>query len=74
MSDSGDRALGRIEGEMDALKADVAELKRDMKSLLEQVATAKGGWKVLVAAASSGGAIGALAMKFGTWLLAVPIK
>ena len=74
MSDSGDRSLGRIEGEMEGLKSDVAELKRDVKSLLEQVAAAKGGWKVLVGAASAGGAIGAFAMKVGTWLMAMPVK
>lgn len=74
MSDDSDRAIGRLEGQVQALTSDVHSLQRDVKSLLEQVASAKGGWKVLVGAASAGGALGAFAMKVGTWLMAIPVK
>lgn len=74
MSDDTDRSIGRLEGEVAALQRDMNELRKDVKSLLDQVASAKGGWKVLVTAASAGGALGATLMKVGTWLLTVPIR
>lgn len=72
--DDNSRSLGRLEGEVEALQRDVTELKSDVKLLLDQIASARGGWKVLVAAASIGGSLGAGAVKLLTWATAVPIK
>ena len=74
MSDDTDRIIGRLEADVAGLQRDMDELRKDVKTLLEQVASAKGGWKVLAIAASAGGALGATLMKAGTWLLAVPVK
>lgn len=74
MSDDTDRSIGRLEGEVAALQRDMNELRKDVKSLLDQVASAKGGWKVLVTAASAGGALGATLMEAGAWFLAAPLK
>lgn len=61
--DETQRAIGRHDAEIDALKADMEELKRDVKMVLSTLAEARGGWKTLMLVAGVAGAVGALLSK-----------
>lgn len=62
MSDELHHQLGRHEAEIDVLKADMAEVKADVKKILAFMNQAQGSWKTLVAigglAAAVGGVVG----------------
>ena len=64
--------MGRLDGEQRAMKADVAELKRDMKALLAAVNQARGGWKTILIVAGVSGAAGALMSKAGALVAWMP--
>lgn len=53
------RDLGRAEGRLDSLEADMTELKRDVKAIREILSETKGSWRALLAVAGLAGTIGA---------------
>ena len=72
MSTDIERAIGRLEACVSGLKSDVDEMKADVKAMRSTVDQAKGGWKVLTAAATAGGVLGALFTKVTSMLLVLP--
>lgn len=64
--------LGRLDGELRAVQADVTELKGDMKTLLAAVNQARGGWKTILIVAGVAGAAGALLSKVGALVAWMP--
>lgn len=64
MSDQLQRDVGRHDAEIEALKADMAEVKADVKQVLSTLSEAKGGWKTLMLVAGAAGSVGALIGKF----------
>lgn len=69
--DERDR-LARLEANFTHLKADVDEIKSDMKKVKDVVISAKGGWKVLVAIGAISGSVGAAIGKFAPFLTQLP--
>lgn len=61
MSEIDPQQFGRLQAEVEGLTAQVAELRADMKTLLETVANVRGGWKSIVLLASVAAAAGSLA-------------
>jgi hypothetical protein len=53
------RELGNMEARLDRLEADVAEIKGDMKQVLELSTKARFGFSILASVATAGGALGA---------------
>jgi len=53
------RDLGRAEGRLDSVEADLHDLKKDVKAIREILSETKGSWRALVAVAGLAGAIGA---------------
>lgn len=68
MSDQLQRDVGRHDAEIEALKADMAEVKADVKQVLSTLSEAKGGWKTLMLVAGAAGSAGALIGKFFPFL------
>ena len=66
------RELGKHDGLITVLQHDMAEVKRDVKIILEAVNQSKGGWKMLVVMSSLAGACGALVSKVVTVLWYLP--
>ena len=66
------RAIGRLEARMDSSEAWMKDIAADVKAIRSTVDQAKGGWKVGVALASAGGAVGALLTKVASMILLVP--
>lgn len=64
MSDQLQRDVGRHDAEIEALKADMAEVKADVKQVLSTLSEARGGWKTLMLVAGAAGSVGALIGKF----------
>jgi len=58
------KEIGRIQGEMSALKEDVHEMKADIKSILKFVNETKGGWKTIAVIAGCSSAFTMFAIKF----------
>ena len=72
MSVDIERAIGRLEACVSGLKSDLDEVKTDVKAMRSTVDQAKGGWKVGVALATAGGALGAVLTKVTSMLLVLP--
>ena len=72
MSIEIERAIGRLEACVSGLKSDMDEVKADVKAMRSTVDQAKGGWKVGIALATAGGALGAALTKIVPWLMAGP--
>ena len=72
MSVEIERAIGRLESCVSGLKSDMAEVKSDMKAVRSTVDQARGGWKVLAAAATAGGVLGATLKELTSMLLVLP--
>lgn len=58
-----ERDIGRHDEAIDTLKDEVTGLRKDIAEIKSILATAKGGWKTLVAVGSIAGAIGAVLIK-----------
>lgn len=58
-----ERDLGRHEEAIDNLKTEVHALRTDIAEIKTILATAKGGWKVMLAVGGAAGAVGAGVMK-----------
>ena len=66
-----DHELGELQAEVRNVKEDVAEMKKDVKGIMETLAQAKGGWKTLLLVAGIAGVMGAAVSKlvaFTAWL------
>lgn len=61
-----DRVIGEHDADIRSLKADVSELRVDMRKVLDILSEARGGWKVMVAV---GGLAGTLASAVTAWIL-----
>ena len=72
MSIEIERAIGRLEACVSGLKSDMDEMKVDVKSVRSTVDRAHGGVRVLVAAATAGGVLGAFLTKVTSMLLVIP--
>ena len=72
MSTDIERAIGRLEARADSTEAWVKEIAADTKAMRSALDQAKGGWKVLAAAATAGGVLGAFLTKVTSMLLMVP--
>ena len=66
------RDFGRLEGEVDRQKDDIAEIKADVKTILGYVDQAKGSWKTLTITGATGGAVAAIIMKALPFLGGLP--
>lgn len=66
-----DQQIGALTAEVGNIKDDVADMKGDIKTLLEFTQQARGSWKTVMAISGFAAAIGALAAKFLAW---VPFK
>jgi len=63
MSEELHEKVGQHGAEIKSLQADMVELKNDVKSILNTLNQAKGGWKTLLLVAGVAGAMGALMAK-----------
>ena len=70
--DDHERALGRLEGRMQAVEREVHDVKTAVTSIKATVDQSKGGWRVVVAVAGIAGSIGALIGKFAPFLTTKP--
>lgn len=66
--DETQRALGRLEGRLDAVEGLLTSLSGKVDVLVNTMAEAKGGWKVFVAVGSISGAAGAIIVKLFPFL------
>ena len=64
MSEQLQRDVGRHDAEISALKSDMAEVRKDVKEILQTLSEAKGGWKTLLLVAGVAGSVGAFVGKF----------
>jgi len=55
-----DRDLGRMESDIETLKIGLADVQKDIKSILSTLSEARGGWKTLMLVGGIAGAVGAL--------------
>ena len=69
---STDADVVKLETEVDHLKEDMMEVKKDVKSILAVLNQTKGGWKVIVLVASVAGTAGAIAAKLFPFLGGLP--
>ena len=69
---STDADVVKLETEVDHLKEDMTEVKKDVKSILAVLNQTKGGWKVIVLVASVAGTAGAVAAKLFPFLGGLP--
>lgn len=51
--------LTRVETQVEALAADLHEIKADVKRIADAMAQARGGWRTLIAVGTVAGALGA---------------
>ena len=61
---SNEREIGEHGARLVALEGDMTELKSDVKLILSEIHTAKGGWKTLMLVAGVAGSVGAFVGKF----------
>ena len=69
---SNEREIGEHGARLVALEDDMSELKTDVKLILQELHTAKGGWKTLMLVGGAAGAVGALIGKFLPFLNLTP--
>lgn len=72
MTDSEQRIIGRLEAEIEAMKEQNRQILADLREVRETLATAKGGWRTLLAVAGIAGTVGALAAKFAPFFGVLP--
>lgn len=79
MTESEQRTIGRLEAEIEALQHQMArqeaqnvQIMTDLRDIRETLATAKGGWKTLLAVAGLAGTLGALLSKLAPFLSNLP--
>lgn len=63
-----ERDIGRHDAEIDQLKNDMKDVKKDVHDIKAMLQEARGGWKTLLLLAGMSGAIGALVGKISPWL------
>ena len=69
---STDADVVKLETEVDHLKEDMTEVKKDVKSILAVLNQTRGGWKVIILVASVAGTAGAIAAKLFPFLGGLP--
>jgi hypothetical protein len=68
VTESTERQLGRHDAEIVNLTREVAEMRKDMKTILTTLSEARGGWKTLMLVAGMAGAVGAFAHQIAIWM------
>lgn len=58
------RDLGRVEGRLEKVEADMDDVKRMVKDMHDTITTAKGGWKTLLAVGGLSAALASGITKF----------
>jgi len=58
------RDLGRVEGRLEKVEADMDDVKRMVKDMHDTITTAKGGWKTLLAVGGLSAALASAVTKF----------
>lgn len=66
--------FGRLQAEVQALRGLVDELRQDMKRLLADVESARGGWKTLLMLGGVSATLGGLVAKALVFFQASPLK
>ena len=69
---STEKELGRLEARMDAMEADMTDIKKDVRQIRDAALSVKGGWKTIVIFASVSAAVGALGAKVFPLLGSIP--
>ena len=79
MTTDEQRTIGRLEAQIEALQKQAAkqdaqnvQIMTDLREIRETLASAKGGWKTLVAVAGVASAVGAIASKFAPFFSFMP--
>lgn len=63
-----DRELGRLDGKVDQIERDLAEMKADLREVRDIVVRAGGGWKALLYVAGAAAFLGGLIVSILAWL------
>ena len=63
------RDIGRHDAQIEALQADMAEMKKDVHEIKLMLAQAKGGWKAFMAVGGAAAFFGGLFVKVIDWLM-----
>lgn len=58
------RDLGRVEGRLEKVEADMDDVKRMVKDMHDTITSAKGGWKTLLAVGGLSAALASAVTKF----------
>jgi hypothetical protein len=64
MSVSDERTIGQHGARLDALERDIEEIKADVKQVLQQMAEAKGGWRLLMLVGGMSATVGGFIAKY----------
>jgi hypothetical protein len=62
------RIIGQLQASVATLTDEVGKLRTQMGQLLDIAATAKGGWKTLLAVGSAAAAVSAAVTSFVSWI------
>lgn len=68
MTPDEQRRLAVLEAQMKDTRDDIHEIKTDVKMILGTIASAKGGWRMILLVAGIAGTLGAFASKLGAFL------
>ena len=63
-----DRELGRLDGKVDQIERDLAEMKSDLREVRDIVVRAGGGWRALLYVAGAAAFLGGLVVSILAWL------
>ena len=62
------RIIGQLQSSVENLQSDVRTLRREMRELIEIAATAKGGWKTLLAVGMTAASVSAAITSAINWI------